>query len=310
MTLGRTLAGRLLELALVFVGVTFLIYTMVWALPGDPIAALGGGDRLLPPTVVAELRERFHLDDPLWLQYLRYMGGLLTWDLGTAFDGRPVADRMASRWPVTITLALTAWVIEVVVGVALGLIAGLRRGALIDRSILLATIFATAIPVFVVAITAQLIFGLRLDWFPIAGSAAGWPMAYVLPASVIAVFGLAAIARLMRGSVIDTMQSDYVRMLWAKGMTPRVVGVHVMRNSVAPVLTYVAIDLGYLLGGAVVVEGIFNLPGIGQLLFTSIRAHEGPTVVGVATTLIIVFLLLNALVDVMNALLNPRIRHA
>ncbi len=310
MTLARTLASRLLELVIVFFGVTFLIYAMVWALPGDPIAALGGGDRQLPPHIVAELRERFHLDDPLWLQYLRYMGGLLTGDLGTTFDGRPVAERMASRWPVTITLALTAWVIEVVLGVLLGLLIGLRKGGLVDRFVLLATILATAIPVFVLAVTAQLVFGLRLGWFPIAGTAAGWPVAYLLPAAVIAVFGLAAITRLMRGSVVDTMQSDYVRMLWAKGMTPAtVVGVHVMRNSVAPVLTFVAIDLGYLLGGAVVVEGIFNLPGIGQLLFTSIRAHEGPIVVGVATTLILLFLVLNTIVDMLNAFLNPRIRH-
>ncbi len=299
---------RVLELAIVFVGVTFIIYAAVWALPGDPIAALGG-DRPLPPNVVAELRARFHLDEPLWQQYLRYLGGLFTGDLGTSFDGRPVAERMASRWPVTITLALTAWVIEVVLGVALGLIAGLRKNSFIDRSILFATIIATSIPVFVVAVSAQLIFGLRLGWAPIAGTSEGWPAAYIMPAAVIAVFGLAAIARLMRGSVIDSMESDFVRTLRAKGIPrSRIVGVHVTRNSVAPVMTFVAIDLGFLLGGAVVVEGIFNLPGVGQLLFTAIRTHEGPTVVGIATTLILLFLVLSVTVDLLNSALDPRIR--
>lgn len=305
----RVGGGRIVELAIVFVGVTFLIYTMVWALPGDPIAALGG-DRPLPPNVVAELRSQYHLDDPLWQQYLRYVGGLFTGDLGTTFDGVSVADRMASRWPVTITLAVTAWVIEVILGVLLGLVAGLRKGTWIDRSVLLVTILATSIPIFVVAVTGQLVFGLQLKWFPIAGTSAGWPTAYLLPATVIAIFGLAAIARLMRGSVVDTMQSDFVRTLRAKGLPRRsIVGVHVLRNSVSPVLTFVAIDLGYLLGGAVVVEGVFNLPGIGQLLFSAIRTHEGPTVVGVGTTLILIFLALNLLVDLVNSALDPRIRH-
>lgn len=309
MRVARVVAGRVGELAIVFLGVTFLIYAAVWALPGDPIAALGG-DRPLPPNVVAELRERFHLDEPLWQQYLRYLGGLFTGDLGTAFDGRPVAERMASRWPVTITLALTAWVIEVVLGVLLGLWAGLRKDTAIDRTILFGTILATSIPIFVVGVTAQLVFGLQLGWAPIAGTDAGWPVAYLLPALVIAVFGLASIARLMRGSVIDSMESDFVRTLRAKGIPrSRIVGVHVTRNSVAPVLTFVAIDLGFLLGGAVVIEGIFNLPGIGQLLFSAIRTQEGPTVVGVATTLILIFLALNVLVDIINSALDPRIRH-
>ncbi len=309
MRIARTVGRRLIEVAIVFIGVTFLIYATVWALPGDPIAALTG-DRPLPPNVVAQLREQFHLDDPLWQQYLRYLGGLFTGDLGTSFDGRPVAERMASRWPVTITLAVTAWIIEVILGVALGLWAGLRKGTAIDRTILFGTILATSIPVFVVGVSAQLVFGLKLGWLPIAGTDAGWPVAFLMPAFVIAVFGLAAIARLMRGSVIDSMESDFVRTLRAKGLSrSRIVGVHVTRNSVAPVLTFVAIDLGFLLGGAVVIEGIFNLPGIGQLLFSAIRTHEGPTVVGVATTLVLIFLVLNVLVDNINSALDPRIRH-
>lgn len=305
----RFVGRRVLELAIVFVGVTFIIYVMVFTLPGDPIAALGG-DRPLPEAVQAQLRAQYHLDEPVWLQYLRYVGGLFTGDLGTGFDGRPVGDRMAARWPVTITLALTAWAIEVVVGVLLGLVTGLRNGGLLDRTVLVGTILATSIPVFVLGVTAQLVFGLQLGWFPIAGTSTGWPSAYLLPAIVIALFGLASVTRLMRGSVVDTMRSDFVRTLTAKGMPRRnIVGVHVMRNSVAPVLTFLAIDLGYLLGGTVVIEAIFNLPGIGALLFDAIKTHEGPTVVGVATALILIFLATSVLVDLVNSLLDPRIRH-
>ena len=305
----RYVGRRVVELAIVFVGVTFIIYVMVFTLPGDPIAALGG-DRPLPEAVQAQLRAQYHLDEPVWLQYLRYVGGLFTGDLGTGFDGRPVGDRMAARWPVTITLALTAWAIEVVVGVVLGLVSGLRSGGLVDRTVLVGTVLATSIPVFVLGVTAQLVFGLQLGWFPIAGTSAGWPTAYLLPAIVIALFGLASVTRLMRGSVVDTMRSDFVRTLTAKGM-PRgnIVGVHVMRNSVAPVLTFLAIDLGYLLGGTVVIEAIFNLPGIGALLFDAIKTHEGPTVVGVATALILIFLATSVVVDLINSVLDPRIRH-
>lgn len=307
--MSRYLTRRAVELAVVFIGVTLIVFLMVFALPGDPIAALGG-DRPLPANVVAELRSRYHLDEPVLQQYLRYLGGLFTGDLGTTFQGQSVAERMSSRWPVTITLALTAWGIEVVLGVLLGLFAGLRKGRFGDRFVLAGTILATSIPVFVVAVTAQLVLGVKLGWFPVAGTSAGWPTAYLLPATVVAIFGLASVTRLMRGSVIDTLNSDFVRTLRAKGLRERrVVGVHVMRNSALPVMTYLAIDLGYLLGGTVVVEGVFNLPGVGQMLFQAIRTHEGPTVVGVSTALILIFLLTNLLVDLMSSVLDPRIRH-
>jgi oligopeptide transport system permease protein len=305
----RYLGRRAVELVIVFLGVTLIVFLMVFALPGDPIAALGG-DRPLPANVIAELRGRYHLDEPVLQQYLRYLGGLFTGDLGTTFQGQSVADRMSSRWPVTITLALTAWGIEVVLGVLLGLFAGLRKGRFGDRLVLAGTILATSVPVFVVAVTAQLVLGVRLGWFPVAGTAEGWPTGYLLPATVVAIFGLASVTRLMRGSVIDSLNSDFVRTLRAKGLRERrVVGVHVMRNSALPVMTYLAIDLGYLLGGTVVVEGVFNLPGVGQLLFQAIRTHEGPTVVGVSTALILIFLLTNLVVDLLSSVLDPRIRH-
>ncbi|MBN9184453.1 MAG: ABC transporter permease, partial [Microbacterium sp.] len=295
-------------LLIVFVGVTFLIYALVFALPGDPIKALGG-DRPLPDSVVAVLRAKYHLDQPLIVQYLEWVGGLFRGDLGLDFHGRPVADQLAARWPVTFTLALTAWVIELVLGLGLGLIAAIRRGTAVDQGILTVTILIGAIPVFVVGSTAQLVFGVRLGWFPVAGTTQGWPTAYILPALVIAIFGLGAVARLMRNASVDALGSDFVRLVRAKGVGEgRVIGVHVVRNSLIPAATYLATDLGYLLGGAVIIEGIFNMPGIGNLLFNAIRAHEGPTVVGVSSLLILVFLILSLLVDLLHVALDPRLR--
>ncbi|WP_432512557.1 ABC transporter permease [Kineococcus sp. SYSU DK001] len=302
------LTRRLGELVVVFLGVTFVLHALVFALPGDPVAALGG-DRPLSPSVVAQLRAEHHLDEPLWRQYLLHLAGLLRGDLGTDFAGRPVTEQMAARWPTTVTLALTAWAMQVVGGIVLGVVAGVRRGTVLDRGVLLLTVVVSAVPVFVLAVTARLVFGVRLGVLPVAGDAAGWPTAFLMPAAVIAVFGLAPVARLVRGSVAGTLGSDFVRTHRAKGFTPgRVLAVHVSRNSAIPVVTFLATDLGLLLGGAVVVEGVFNLPGVGQLLVSAVSTHEGATVVGVSTALILVFLLTSLVVDVVASALDPRIR--
>lgn len=304
----RAVAGRILELVIVFFGVTFVIYALVFALPGDPIRALAG-ERPLSDTVIENIRAEYHLDDPLFVQYFRYIGGLLTGDFGTNFAGRPVGDQLARAWPVTLVLALSAWFLEIVFGIGLGIIAALRRGTWIDRTILVTTVLATAVPIFVVGVSAQLLFGVKWGVLPVAGDKAGWPVAFILPAAVIAIYGLAVVSRLMRSSVIESLETDYVRTARAKGLSSRrVVSVHVMRNSAIPAVTFLATDFGYLLGGTVIVEGIFNLPGIGNLLFQAIRTHEGPTVVGISTALILVFLLTSVLVDLLHAALDPRIR--
>ena len=300
---------RLLELVIVFFGVTFIIYCAVFLLPGDPIAALGG-DRPLPVAVQRQLRLQYGLDLPVWQQYLNYLGGLLHGDFGTTFTGQSVGEQMARRWPTTIALALTAWTLTVLISIGLGLVAGLRRGSGIDKSVLLGTIVAESVPIFVLGVMAQYVFGIRMGWAPVAGVSAGWPAAYLLPALVVAVYGLSGVSRLMRGSVIDTMQSDFVRTLRAKGMTKsNIVGLHVMRNAAAPVMTVIAIQLGSLLGGTVVVEAIFNINGVGQLLYKAIQDQEGTTVVGVATTLVFIFLVTNVLVDILSTVLDPRIRN-
>lgn len=307
--MGRYVIRRVLQLLLVFVGVTLLIYGMVYALPGDPIRGMAG-DRPLAPSVVHALRARYHLNDPFIVQYGEYLKGLLHGDLGEDFNGNSVSSLMRERWPVTIRLALTAWVIEVVFGIALGVFAALRRGRWLDQVVLVFTIAVISVPVFVLGYTAQLLLGVKAHIFPVSGTEYGWPRSYLLPAIILAAFGLASVARLSRTSMLENLRADYVRTAMAKGLSmPRIVVRHVLRNSLIAAVTYLGIDLGYLLGGAVIIEGVFNLPGVGQLLFTSIQIHEGAVVVGVSTALVLVFLVANLIVDLLYAFLDPRIRY-
>lgn len=305
----RYITMRLIALVLTFLGVTLLIYVLVYALPGDPIRGMAG-DRPLPEGVIAELRGRYHLDEPFPVQYWYYVQGVLQGDLGTDFNGRPVAELMADRWPVTLTLALTAWVMELVAGLALGVLSALRRNRILDRVVMILTIVAISVPIFVIAYTAQLLLGVHMRWLPISGVAEGWPRSYLLPAAVLATFGIASVSRLVRTSLIENLDADYIRTARGKGLpTWKVVTRHALRNSLIPAVTYLGADLGFLLGGTLIVEGVFNLPGIGQLLFASIQQQQGPVVVGVATLLVLTFLVANLVVDLLYGVLDPRISH-
>ncbi|WP_405014497.1 ABC transporter permease [Kitasatospora sp. NBC_01539] len=307
--MGRYIARRLLYAIPVLLATTFLIHTMVFVLPGDPIQGLAG-DRPVPPAVLAELHERYHLDDPLFVRYFAYLGGLLTGDLGSTFTGEPVAQTLAGRWQVTLRLGLTAWFLETVLGVALGVWAALRKGRWADNAVLAGTTVVIAVPVYIVGYLAQLFLGVRLGWFPVSGTEGGWPTAYLLPGLVLASFGVAYVARLTRASLLENLRADYVRTAGAKGLRRRrVVLRHTLRNSLIPVVTFLGVELGSLMAGAVVTEYIFNLPGVGQQVFQAIQLREGPTVVGITTLLVLVFCLANLLVDVLYGLLDPRIRH-
>ena len=305
----RYVLRRLLQALPVFFGTTFLIYALVFALPGDPIQALAG-DKPLPASVVNALREHYNLNDPLLVQYGKYLVGLVQGDLGETFDGQAVSDVLSGRWAVTAQLAVTAWIFELLVGIGLGVWAGLRRGRLADTLVLGGTTMVIAVPVFVLGYTAQIVFGLHWQIFPTAGTDDGWPLSYLLPGIVLGSLGLSYVARLTRTSLAENLRADYVRTANAKGLSRvRVVGKHTLRNSLIPVITFLGVDFGSLMGGAVVTEGIFNLPGVGQQVFQSIQLKEGPVVVGATTMLVLVFLLVNLIVDLLYGVLDPRIRH-
>ncbi|KGN32958.1 ABC transporter permease [Knoellia sinensis KCTC 19936] len=306
--MGRYTARRLLQMLPVFIGTTFLIFALVFAIPGDPIRALAG-DRPISPSTVATLREEYNLDDPLVVQYGKYMAGLVQGDFGKDYNGREVVDIMAHRFPVTIRLALVAFIFEILIGLVAGVVAALRRRSYLDTLVLVTTTAIVSIPTFVLGFTLQLLLGVKLGWFPIAGISQGW-YSYLLPGFVLGALSLAYVARLTRTSLVENLRADYVRTATSKGLSrKRVVGRHALRNSLIPVVTYLGIDLGALMGGAIVTEGIFNLPGIGQQVFLSVRAQEGPVVVGIVTALVLVFIFANLAVDLLYGVLDPRIRY-
>jgi ABC-type dipeptide/oligopeptide/nickel transport system permease component len=306
--LARFVARRLLLAIPVLIGASFIVFYLVYALPGDPIRALAG-DRPLSQGVVDELRDRYNLDDPFVVQYAKYMGNLVQGDLGIDFSGREVSETIQQRLPVTVKLAVAAIVIEVIAGLAAGIMAGIRRNGFLDNLVLISTTLLVSIPVFVLGFVVQYFIGVKWDLLPISSLNAGW-RSYVLPGFVLAALSLAYVARLTRTSLVENLRNDYVRTARAKGLPERtVVGKHALRNSLIPVVTFLGADFGTLMSGAIVTEGIFNLPGLGGAVFKAVRAQEGALVVGVTTFFIFVYIFFNLLVDVLYAALDPRIRY-
>jgi oligopeptide transport system permease protein len=306
--MGRYVARRLLLAIPVVIGASFLIFAMVYALPGDPIRALGG-DRPLAPAVVAELRDEYNLDDPLVVQYAKYIGDLVQGDLGTDFRGREVSETIEQRLPVTAKLTLVAIFFEAVIGIIAGVLAGIRRNGFLDNVVLVSSTLIVSIPILVLAFVAQYFFGLKLNLFPISGIGDGW-YSYLLPGLVLASASLAYVARLTRTSIAENMKADYVRTARAKGLPQRtVITRHILRNSLIPVVTFIGADIGALLGGAIVTEAVFNIPGLGRAVYDAVRGQEGAVVVGIVTLMVFFFIFFNLVVDVLYAVLDPRIRY-
>ncbi len=307
--MGRYLARRIVQFVPVFIGATLLIFLLVWAIPGDPIRALAG-DRAMPDSVRQALTERYNLDEPIFVQYVDYLGGVFQGDFGEDFRGRPVWDLMSQRIPITARLALLAFGFEVVIGIIAGVVAGVRKERFADTLVLTSTLVVIAIPIFVLGFLAQLMLGVQIDWIPVSGVQNGFPQSYLLPALVLGSVSLAYIARLTRASLAENLRADYVRTATAKGLSrARVVGIHTMRNSMIPVVTFLAIDLGALMGGAIITETIFNIPGLGRAVFEGVQRQEGTVVVGIVTFLVVIYLVANLVVDVLYAVLDPRIRY-
>ncbi|WP_438855022.1 ABC transporter permease [Agromyces sp. M3QZ16-3] len=304
------IARRLLQAIPVLLGTTFLIYFMVFAMPGDPVVALFG-DKTPPPQVLEAVRERYNLDKPFIVQYLLFLAGIFQGDFGVSFSGQPVSEILAETFPVTLRLAVLAVLIEMVFGITIGLVSGLRKGGIFDASFLVVSLILISLPVFVVAFVAQYVFGIQLGWFRTTVGPGAPIQDLILPAIVLATISFAQIVRLTRASVIDTGGQDFVRTAASKGLSRnRIVPVHILRNSLIPVVTYLAVDFGVLMVGATVTEGIFNVPGVGRTLYQAIIRGEGPTVVSFVTVMVLIYLVINLLVDLLYAVLDPRIRYA
>lgn len=305
----RYVGRRLLQMIPVFFGATLLIYALVFLMPGDPVQALGG-DRGLSAAAEARVRAEYNLDKPFIVQYLLYLKGVFSLDFGTTFSGRPVTEVMAHAFPVTIKLAVMALVFETIFGVAFGVIAGIRRGGIFDSTVLVMSLFVIAVPSFVIGFVLQFVVGVKWKLLPVTVGANDSFQALLMPAIVLGALSFAYILRLTRQSVSENLTADYVRTARAKGLSSgAVMGRHVLRNSLIPVVTYIGTDLGGLMAGAIVTEGIFGISGVGGTMYQAILKGEPTTVVSFTMVLIIVYIFANLLVDLLYALLDPRIRY-
>ena len=292
-----------------FIGATLLVFFAGFALPGDPVRALGG-ERQMSETVRQNLIQRYHLDEPVWKQYVLYMGNVLQGDLGeSVIRRREVSEIFGETFPRTARLAGMAIVIEVIIGITAGVLAALRKGKFLDQLVLVSTTFAVAIPVFVMGFLAQTVLSIRLDIFPVGGIQDG-TFSYVLPAFVLATLSLAYVARLTRTTLSETLREDYIKTAQAKGLAPtRVVGRHALRNALIPVVTFIGLDLAALLGGAIITETIFNIPGIGLTMVRAVSNRDHAIIVGFTMAAVTIYLMASLLIDLFYAYLDPRIRY-
>ncbi|MFE2284065.1 ABC transporter permease [Streptomyces sp. NPDC059443] len=308
--MGRYVARRLLQMIPVFLGTTLLIFLMVYALPGDPVRAMWG-DKAADPAQLAAIKHQLGLDQPLWKQYVDYITNLVQFDFGKTMSGRKVTDVMGEALPVTVRLAMLAFSIELVLGIVLGVLAGLRRNKIMDKLVLVVTLLVISMPIFVIAYILQAVFANGLGWVTPTVQDSMDLNQLMLPAAVLGSLSLAYVARLTRTSIVENLRADYIRTAVAKGLPRRrVIGRHLLRNSLIPVVTFLGTDLGALMGGAIVTEGIFNVQGVGNALYRAINGKEGATVVGFVTVLVIIYLISSLIVDLLYAVLDPRIRYA
>lgn len=301
---------RVLQMIPVFFGATLLIYALVFLMPGDPVEALGG-DRGLSDAARARIEAEYNLDQPFIMQYLLYIKGIFTLDFGTTFSGVPVTEVMANAFPVTIKLAFMAICFEIIFGITFGVLAGIRRGGIFDSTVLVASLLVIAVPSFVIGFVFQFLVGIKWELLPVTVGSQETFKSLLMPALVLGALSFAYVIRLTRQSVAENLRADYVRTARAKGLSNGTVMVrHVLRNSLIPVVTFIGADLGALMTGAIVTEGIFGINGVGGTMYQAILRGEPTTVVSFTTVLVVIYIVANLLVDLLYAVLDPRIRYA
>ena len=297
---------RLLLAAPVFAGVSVAVFLMIHLIPGDPARLYAGLEASQED--VEGVRRALGLHEPLPVQAGRFLGRFVTGDLGRSLKtGRPVAEEIAARYSSTVLLASLAIASAVVLGSATGVVAAVWRRSAVDQAALLASLLGLSLPSFFLGLVLMLVFSVQLGWLPLAGNAT-WRHA-VLPAVTLALPAAAVISRMVRGSLVEVLEQDYIRTARSKGLTEWVVvNSHAVRNALIPVVTVVGLQLGYLLGGAVVTETVFSWPGIGRLIVQSIAARDFPVVQAAVLLLAVTFVTINLVTDMLYAVLDPRIR--
>lgn len=306
----RYIGRRILQMIPVFFGATLLLYALIFLMPGDPVEALGG-DKGLSEAARQRIESEYNLDKPFLVQYALYLKGICTLDFGTTFSGRPVAQVMADTFPVTIRLAVMALCFEAFFGILFGVLAGVRRGGIFDSTLLVVSLGVIAVPTFVIGFVLQFLVGVKWGLLPATVGPRPTFVSLLMPAVVLGALSFAYVLRLTRQSVSELLRADHVRTARAKGLSgSQTMTRHVLRNSLIPVATFLGADLGALMGGAIVTEGIFGINGVGGTIYQSILRGEPTTVVSFTTVLVVVYILANLVVDLLYAVLDPRIRYA
>jgi peptide/nickel transport system permease protein len=306
----RYTLGRIVGTVPVLFGVTLVVFLMTWVTPGDPVVAmLGEAAQGISREALDDLRRQLGLDRPLPAQYAAYVGGLVRGDLGVSIRSRrPVLAEIRDRLPATVELALAALAVAVTLGVTLGVWAALNKGTIVDGFAITVALVGVSIPVFWSGFLLMMLFALELGWLPASGR--GTWRHLVLPALTVGVSSAAFIARITRGAMLETLGQDYVRTARAKGLPPsRVVRVHALRNALLPIVTVVGLQLGGLLGGAVLTETVFAWPGVGRMIVDAIIARDLPLVQGSVLVISLLFIVVNLAVDLSYAAINPKVRY-
>ena len=309
------IARRLLALIPLMLIVSFLVFSLVVFLPGDPAVSIAGGTDASPADI-ARVRDELGLDDPLLVQYGRWLGDAVRGDLGTSlYTKRPVSDEIKTRFPVTFSVAIGAIFISLTLGMSAGIIAALRQGHFTDRMVIFLTSLGLAIPSFWLALMLIIVFAVNLQWLDSIGyvnfttDPYEWAMHLIMPWLALGIGAAASVARQVRGALVDTLDQDYVRTARSKGLPGhRVVGKHALKNAAMPAITVLGIQFAYLLGGTVIIETIFTIPGLGTYVVSAISGRDLPVIQGTVLMMAVIFVVINLAVDILYAVVNPKVR--
>ena len=330
------LLRRLAVLIPTFIGVSIIAFSFIRMLPGDPVALLSG-ERVMSPERHAEISAHLGLDRPLVVQYLDYLGGIVTGDFGTSIVSKtPILQQFLSLFPATVELSLCAIVIAILIGIPAGVFAAIKRGSFFDQTLMGVALVGYSMPIFWWGLLLIILFSGILQWTPVSGRISlmyffppvtGFMLIdsllsdqkgaflsalshLVLPSIVLATIPLAVIARQTRSAMLEVLSEDYVRTARAKGLSPfRVIGVHALRNAMIPVITTIGLQIGVMLAGAILTETIFSWPGIGKWMVDSVFRRDYPVIQGGLLLIAAIIMIVNLIVDLLYGLINPRIRH-
>jgi len=300
---------RILQIIPVIIGVTLILFTLMYVIPEDPAKLIL--EKGATPEALQNLRVKMGIDKPVYVQYWRYIKQLAKGDLGTSYRyRRSVNSILADHYPNSIKLALAAIIIEVIIGIFAGIVSAVKKFSFWDILVTISTTIAVCVPVYWLGMMLQVSFGLKLGWLPMSGMGDGSLRYYILPAITLASVSTAFVARMTRSTMLEVLSNDYITTAYAKGLSRNmVIGKHALKNALIPVVTLIGVDLGSLMGGAILTETVFNWPGVGRTIYLAILQRDAPVVIGGTIILVMIFVAMNLVVDIVYALLDPRIRY-